>query len=208
MLPFAVEHCYQQLVQCIRRGQLIDKPGQFPRDEHATRWAGCLAHYVQDNFQPHHATEDYKSRSYFNGDARKAPDIHSDMEYRLVDDDHADYPELRAELWALVVQALDEVKDPIGGEDVWVQSLRTSLMSYEALPMIGRAARKAYPAAGDGGPGAWDAAAFFGHRDRFMGREMTVMQMKAHQLALAVHRVEWLWLRAWAEAQKQAEPGA
>lgn len=202
MLPFAVEHSYRQLVKNLKAGRLVDKPGQFPRDEHAARWAGCLAHYAQDNFQPHHATEDYKSRSYFKADPKKAPDIHSDMEYRLVDDDDADHPEFRAELWELLIQALDEVKEPVPGDDPWQQSLRTSLMSYAALPMIGQAARKAYPAASDEGPGAWNAAAFFHHKGTYMDREITVIQMKALQLAMAVHRTERLWRKAWDEARE------
>src|SRR6266566_8607203 len=75
MLPFAVEHSYRELVRCIRANRLEDEPGKFPRDDHAMQWAGFLAHYLQDNTQPHHATEDYKSHSYFPKikDPKKAP---------------------------------------------------------------------------------------------------------------------------------------
>src|SRR5207302_7397829 len=52
MLPFRVEECYQNLVKCFREDRLVDTPGGFPRDEHAAKWAGYLAHYVQDNTQP------------------------------------------------------------------------------------------------------------------------------------------------------------
>src|SRR5438477_5303858 len=61
MLPFRIEQYYRQLVTTIRDRRLLDQPGQFPRDEHASKWAGFLAHYTQDNTQPQHATEDYRS---------------------------------------------------------------------------------------------------------------------------------------------------
>ena len=63
--------------------------------EHAAKWAGYLAHYLEDNTQPQHATEDYKSRSYF-ADKRNSPNVHWDVEGRLMDDEEADYPQLRA----------------------------------------------------------------------------------------------------------------
>ena len=63
MLPFRVRECYGKLVNSIRAGRLNDAPGQYPRDEHAAKWAGYLAHYLGDNTQPHHATIDYQSRS-------------------------------------------------------------------------------------------------------------------------------------------------
>jgi hypothetical protein len=203
MLPFAVEHHYGLLVRAIRNGRLDDKPGQWPRDDHAARWAGCLAHYLQDNTQPHHSTEDYQSKSYFRKvapDPRRSPNVHSDLEYRLVDDERQDYPELRQELWELFVKALDDFKDPIETDDPWRATLEVALLSYEALPMIGRAAVAAYPNAGPGGSGRWDAAAFFHAKGQYRGREMTVMQMKAEQLAWAVKRVERTWLKAWEEA--------
>ena len=83
----------------IRQGRLVDKAGQFPRDEHASKWAGFLAHYLQDNTQPQHATEDYRSASYFSANPRSAPNVHADVEYRLVDDEFEDYPALRAEFF-------------------------------------------------------------------------------------------------------------
>src|SRR5687767_11431546 len=49
MLPFAVEHAYGELVRCLRANRLVDQDGKFPRDDHAMKWAGYLAHYLQDN---------------------------------------------------------------------------------------------------------------------------------------------------------------
>jgi hypothetical protein len=209
MLPFRVEQCYGELVKAIRDGRLVDKPGQFPRDEHATKWAGYLAHYLEDNTQPQHATEDYKSKTYF-ADKRKSPNVHADVEYRLMDDDESDFTELRQEFWTVFLRQLDEVKDPIETADLKKATLEVSLASYDALPMIGVAAMKAY---GQGGTpekpegaisGKFDAAAFFHSKGAYLGREMSVLEMKAYQSAWAVKRVERLWRRAWDEAHGPA----
>jgi hypothetical protein len=45
MLPFRVDDCYHKLVTAIREKRMMDAPGQFPRDEHAAKWAGFLSHY-------------------------------------------------------------------------------------------------------------------------------------------------------------------
>jgi hypothetical protein len=205
MLPFRVEQAYGELVKNLRAGRLSDAPGQFPRDEHAAKWAGYLAHYAQDNTQPQHATADYKSARYF-GNARAAPNVHADVEYRLGDDEWADYPALREEFWAAFAKSLDEVKDPVETDDPWRATLEVTLASYDALPLIGAAARAAYPeGAGRGGSAAavrrqFDADAFFHHKGTVAGRETTVLDLKAHQMAWAVRRTERLWRRAWAEA--------
>ena len=39
---------------------------------------GAAPAYAQDNTQPHHATADYKSESYF-ADKRRPPNVHSEM---------------------------------------------------------------------------------------------------------------------------------
>jgi hypothetical protein len=208
MLPFRIEQCYGKLVESLRAGRLADTPGQFPRDEHAAKWAGFLAHYAQDNTQPHHATVDYKSASYFP-DFRTAPNVHADMEYRLVDDEYADYPDLRQAFWAALVKALDEVQDPVGTDgDLFQRTLEVSLASYDALPLIGQAAQAAY--ANARGPRArpvdFDADVFFGFKGRFQDGEVTLLQLKARQMAWAVKRTEGLWLRAWKEAQSGPRP--
>src|SRR4030095_3559105 len=118
MLPFRVEECYKELVKTLNAGRLADKPGRFPRDEHAMKWAGFLAHYVEDNTQPHHATEDYQSESHFKN-KRKAPKIHPLMEYRLIDDENDDYLPIRERMWAQFTKALDETEDPVKTDDVW-----------------------------------------------------------------------------------------
>ena len=205
MLPFAVEHAYGELVRCLKANRLDDRDGQLPRDDHATRWAGYLAHYLQDNTQPHHATEDYQSRSYFPNvkDPKKTPRVHGDIEYRLVDDDEHDYADLREEFASIIVSAMQDVDDPAKAEDLWTQTLEIALFSYDALPLIGKAAVAAYPNAGENGPGKFDANAFFHFKGQCMGREMSVLEMKARQQALAMKRTQTVWLRAWNEAHRR-----
>ncbi|MDB5289591.1 MAG: hypothetical protein JWL69_832 [Phycisphaerales bacterium] len=198
MLPFRVENCYQNLVKEIRKGRLVDTPGQMPRDEHATKWAGMLAHYAEDNTQPQHATADYKSQSYFP-DKLRAPNVHGDVEFKLVDDEFEDYRALREEFWQELTKALGEVRDPVTTDDPWAATLEVSSASYDALPLIGHAALAAYKR-GDG-PSGWkfDADVFFHFKGTVRGQETTVLQLKAHQEAWAVKRVQRLWCKAWAE---------
>lgn len=193
MLPFRVEDCYAKLVRCLQNGKVNDKPGQFPRDDHAVRWAGYLAHYAADNTQPHHATLDYKSASYFDN-RRTAPNIHAELEYRMGDDDRNDFPELRKEYWAAFEKALGEFKDPIMTKDPWQATIEIALASYDALPLIGRAAQ----AAGRGEK--FDTEPFFRFKGQFAGVETTVLEMKARQQAWAVQRIATLWRQAWEEA--------
>ena len=204
MLPFRVEQCYRELAASIRKGRLVDKPGQFPRDEHAAKWAGYLAHYAQDNTQPHHSTEDYRSASYFSGNPRSAPNVHADMEYRLVDDEYEDYPQLRQEFWELLVKALTSGEDPVPSDGPFEATLEVAFRSYEALPLIGQAAVAAYGEA-TGGRRAFDADQFFRFRGKVGDAEMSVLEMKARQMAWAVRRTERLWLGAWREAARPPE---
>lgn len=198
MLPFRVEECYQNLVEAIREGRLADRPGQYPRDHHAVKWAGYLAHYLQDNTQPHHATVDYKSQSYFPG--RRAPNIHAEMEYKMGDDEFNDPMELREEFWPMFVAAMDELKDPIETNDLWQATLEISLQSYDALPLIGSAAQAANEAAG-----GFNTETFMRFKGRYLDQEMSVMEMKARQMAWAVKRVERVWRAAWEEAGRKGD---
>jgi hypothetical protein len=201
-LPFRIENCYQQTVSAIRAGRLVDKPGQFPHDEHATKWAGYLAHYAADNLMPMHTTVDYQAYSFFPGLA-KPPKVHFDMEFRLVDDEDADYLELREAFWSLFIGELADAHRPEAGPDLWVDSVQIALQSYDALPIIGQAARGAYLQP-DGKLKPFDAAAFFSHRGQYEGQDLSVLQLKARQMARSIRWIEYLWLKAWQEAH--AEP--
>jgi hypothetical protein len=200
MLPFRVEDCCKKLTEMIRAGRLDEKPGQFPRDETAVKWAGFLAHYAEDNTQPQHATIDYKSATYF-ASPRGAPNVHADVEYKLVDDELEDYPKLREEFWQAFEKDLAELHDPIQSDDPWLATLEVCLKSYDSLPLIGHAAAAAYKPSADGTPGPFDADAFFHFRGPVDGKEMSVLEMKAFQMAWAVKRVERLWRRAWDDAK-------
>lgn len=195
LLPFRAEQCYDNLVAAIRAGRLADPAGLDPADsDTAEKWAGFLAHYAQDNTQPQHATVDYKSASYF-GNRRDAPNVHSEVEYRMVDDKDEPFADLRGEFWPKFVAALGEVADPSATDDVWRSTLEVSRYSYDALPLIGEAAAAATPA-----DGPLDTRAFFRHAGTLRGEPTTVMDMKARQTALAVVRTQKLLRQAWREA--------
>ncbi|HRK31158.1 MAG TPA: hypothetical protein PLD59_08775 [Tepidisphaeraceae bacterium] len=199
-LPFAVETSYQRLVLAIRENRLEPADGVGGRDDDsAMRWAGYLAHYLQDNTQPHHSTVDFKSRSYFN-DRRDAPDIHKELEWRMVDDERESFPELRSAYWDVLASALREFEDPISQTDPWLASVEVSFISYDCLPLIGEAAVAAATRNPDR---TWhfDTARFFHHTGEVGGVKMSVLQMKARQQAWAVKRTQAMWLAAWREGR-------
>ena len=205
MLPFRVEECYRKLIEQLRAGRLTDRPGQYPRDEHAARWAGFLAHYAMDNTQPHHSTLDYKSASYF-ADKGKAPNVHAQLEYVMADDEYEEHATLREAFWPMLVKSMQETTDPIETTDPWQATVEVALRSYDALPLIGTAAMAAAKQGGtpdhpQGPHGDFDTAVFYRFRGTYLGREMSVMEMKAHQQAWAIQRVKRLWRQAWDEAQ-------
>ena len=204
MLPFRIEGCYSDLVSAIRSGRLVDKPGQFPRDNHATRLAGQLAHYAADNWMPLHATMDYQCYSWFP-DAPRKPRVHFDMEFRLTDDDTADYPQLREQFWNAYLGA-NAIEPAPAEKDVWTSSVRYSSIAYAFIPMIGKAARGAYldPA---GNLKGFDAEAFFAFKDRFpelgIDNEISILDLKAIMMSKGVKWTERLWLDAWRDAHSQ-----
>lgn len=201
-LPFRIEDCYRQMIGNVRAGRLVDKAGQYPRDEHATKWAGYLAHYAADNLMPMHATVDYQAYSFFPGLA-KPPKVHFDMEFRLLDDETEDYPALREEFRTVFTKELADARIPADEKDIWQASVQIALQSYDALPMIGQAARGAYLQP-DGKLKPFDATAFFTYRGQYEGQEISVLQLKARQMARAVRWIEHLWLQAWQEAHANA----
>src|SRR5450432_1748283 len=204
MLPLRIEYCYHQLVQCIRDAKLTAPDIEQQEGKTAIYWAGYIAHYLGDNTQPQHATIDYKSQTYF-ANKRKAPNVHAEVEYKMCDDDKDDHMSLRQEYWPMFVKDVDDFNDPVTSKDLFQSSVAVSLQSYDALPMIGLAAMKA---AGQGGtpdhpqgdlPGGFDTEVFFHFRGQYMGREMTVMEMKAIQTAWAVQRIQKVLRQAWDE---------
>jgi hypothetical protein len=207
MLPFRVEHCYQELIKAIRENRLHAPTHDAQDGKTATYWAGYLAHYLADNTQPHHATIDYKSQAYF-ADKRqgRAPDIHAEMEYRMCDDEKNDFMSLRREYWPLFIAHVEKFQDPVDSRDPWLCCVETSFKCYDALPLIGLAAMRG---AGQGGTPdrpegpinpQFDTEAFFRFEGQYMGRAMTVLEMKAMQTAWAVRRIERFLRQAWDDA--------
>jgi hypothetical protein len=213
MLPHRIEYCHKQLVQAIQDGKLHAPTSAEQEAKTATYWAGFLAHYVADNTQPHHATVDYKSQTYFANPTR-APNVHAEMEYRMCDDEKNDFMELRKEYWPLFVKHLAEFDDPVQTRDVWQGSVEVSLRSYDALPLIGLAAMKGGKQAGTPekpeGPSAttaqFDTEAFFRFEGQYLGRNMSVIEMKAIQTAWAVKRIERGLRQAWEEGSATRTP--
>jgi hypothetical protein len=82
------------------------------------------------------------------------------------------------------VTELDKKHDEVD-RDPFKGSLQVSMISYQALPLIGEAAMAAAKQGGTPdhptGPASrdFDTEAFFHHRGQFRGCEMSVMEMKA-----------------------------
>lgn len=212
-LPFATEQAYRELVRCIREEKWLPaRPahrghGPTPEDDaglaeedSALKWAGYLAHYVQDNTQPHHSTLDYQSSSYFR-DRRRAPRVHSEFEWRLSDDEQNDYRELREAFWEHFTRYLNEMSDPIETDDLWLATLQVASISYDALPLIGRAAAAAHIPGKEGDRyDAIDFEKFMRYRGIVAGEEISVLELKARHCAWAVLRTKRVLRQAWIEA--------
>lgn len=206
MLPFRIEQCYNELVKSIKANQLNAPTLKEMEEKTAIYWAAYLAHYLGDNTQPQHASIDYKNQAYFANKA-KSPNVHAEVEYRMCDDEKNDFMELRKEYWPLFVKQIDTFKDPVPSKDLWQSSVEVSLKSYEAMPLIGLAAMKATKQAGTpekptGDFSPFDTEVFFHFKGQYMGKDMTVTEMKAIQTAWAVQRIQTMFKRAWDEAKK------
>ncbi len=200
-LPFAVENAYMQLVKALKENRLAADPAKPEDQDHAVRWAGALCHYAEDNTQPQHATEDYKSSIYFNK-AKNSPNVHAEVEYKMCDDATLEFPQLRADFWDAFAKELDVIHDPTEATDAFTATLQVSMQSYHALPLIGEAA--AASPLGDAKKPTIDTEKFFRYEGTMDGQKMTVLQMKAHQTAWAVARAERMLRQAWAEAHPAA----
>ena len=217
-LPYRVEQIYGQLVTAFRDNKL-EPAGEGDRDN-ALVLGGYLCHYLADNTQPQHSTIDYKSLAYFDN-ARKAPNVHGMMEYGMLDWEGHDFPALRQELWAAISADLARMDDARQHASVarfrpFADVAAMSLFSYDALPLIGRAAQAAAGQRVQNGdpaqpvgptartPDDFDMAAFFHTRGLVGGQDMSLLDVKARQLAIAVTRVQAALLQAWDDAQKPA----
>lgn len=203
LLPFATQRSFEKLTQAFKENRLLPDPSRPKDEDNALRWLGYLAHYAQDNCQPQHATADYKSQSYF-ADKRTAPNVHSEVEWRMNDDEKEHFPQLRADYWDALMKAIDVSRDDPYAKvnDVWKETLEVSNHSYAHLPLIGLAAvhaagQKGTPDKPTGPVGAFDTEAFFRFAGEVDGKKTTVLEMKAKQQALAIARTASLIRRAW-----------
>jgi hypothetical protein len=197
MLPFSVEWAYGNLVRCLKEGRLDVDPARAEDADHAVRWAGVLSHYVQDNTQPHHSTIDYRSHSYL--DVASPPSAHSEMEWRMADDETQPNEGLRARYWDELMTALDTPFDPATTNDVWLATLDVSIDAYRHLPLIGRSARAALRTDPTTKP-TIDTDAFFRHLSDPTDPTSSALTLKARQQGLAVRRTARLIRQAWIEA--------
>jgi len=206
MLPFSIEWTYKNFVDAVKAKKLMpaDPKSTDLADDNALRWGGYLMHYVEDNTQPQHATIDYKSESYF-AEKFRGRNAHAEMEYRMGDDEKDNFPALRAVYFPLFSKNVDEMKDIGETKDLFKGTLQVSMDAYDALPLIGLAAMHASGQAGTpekptGKAKQIDTVEFFKFRGEVAGKTTSVMEMKAHQTALAVRRAEAILRQAWDEA--------
>ncbi len=203
-------------------------PGEKPADEDAAlKWAGYLAHYVEDSTQPHHATIDFKSLSYLAGHVKGVNkllhhlddgkdvfeyriqhgykiDPHGAIEYQLFE--NADEPRktMREKFWKQLIQQIDILSktppslEPAAKFDPFTFALESFLDSYDNLPLLGHAAQAGY--AND----TFDVVAFFNAHGIVRGRQMSTLDMLAIQNAKAVLAVEKIYHQAWQQAHPTA----
>ncbi|MEM7808526.1 MAG: hypothetical protein AAF561_10470 [Planctomycetota bacterium] len=191
-LPFRVEQCYNELVKAFAVGN----------DEAAVRWAGYLAHYLQDNTQPHNATVDFRSHSYFlNVRDNLRPNVHGWMEHGFLDEAQ---PPTWLELRLNFINSLeDELARAVAfteydffRADVARISKASSMVCYGYLPSIGTSARLTYDSRGDLKTFALDESRDVGH---------SPLLIKTRLQAMAISTLEAAWRQAWAESQGEYE---
>ena len=166
MVPFGVEDAAKRMTEALARGDTA----------HAVAAAGELAHYAQDNTQPHHATADFRSHSYFGG---RGPDVHAALESQ--GSEFGLSPARREVLFDAFVAELD-ARFPALSSDPWRATVEVARESYRQLPTIGQAAVDATVGT------ELDIERFYAG---------PILAMKAHQLAWAVRRTEALWISSW-----------
>lgn len=171
MVPFGVEDALTRMTEALARGDTV----------RAIEAAGELAHYAQDNTQPHHATEDFRSHSYFGG---AGPDVHAALE--TLGSDLGLSSARREALFDAFVLELDRPFPKVSA-DPWQATVEVARESYRRLPAIGEAAVDATVG------GVLDVERFYSG---------PVLTLKAHQLAWAVERTETLWISAWNGAHR------
>jgi hypothetical protein len=207
MLPFRAEQCYQNLIDALVEGRLQEPP-QPPFHQHAAKWAGYLAHYLADGWEPPHATVDYRFNWVFPGDAVAQAAVIEAFGVRLCDNPAEQPTGLRQQYWQSLQAARQELRGrggdrggglPIQSKDTWEASVEALRYSYDFLPHIGAAARAAYQPPAQ----TIDLATFYDHRDPKSGR--TLLEARASLQAMAILQIRQQWQRAWEDARNLRE---
>jgi hypothetical protein len=221
-LPFRIDECYKNTTAAFT-------PGDKPLDnDNAVRWAGYLAHYLEDCHQPHHSTIDYHSNTYLaagkvpgiheihttTSDGKDvityksdSPDInvHGAIEYQLFE--NADEPRktLRQHFWDELATRIDVHARERAANPPAIFDPRKPYSGFDRTFEILSDSYEYLPAVGKAGQagyasGKFDAAAFFNSEDTIHGEKLTMIQLIADRNAKAVLEVEATWRRAWADA--------
>ena len=217
-IPLRAQECYDNLVTAIKAN---DAPGQL-------KWAGYLAHYVQDSTQPQHATVDTKSVTYLAGhvpgvpaaatrpanaglaEARlpKGMNPHTDMEYTLFASAAEPLATYRRAYWRELSTALSApTPPPLAAARPVPPSATTDGVFHLDLSILSDS-YDALPLVGHAAAaayrtGTFDPAAFYGHAGPVDGHDTTVTALMADRNAAAVRQVELLYRSAWADAQQR-----
>ena len=214
-VPLRAQECYDKLVAAIRAD---DGPAQL-------KWAGYLAHYIQDSTQPQHATVDTKSVTYLAGHVPGVPaaatrpsnatlaearlpkgiNPHTDMEYTLFASAAEPLATYRKVYWSALQHGLSS-DDPLAAahavpphaaaDGVFRLDLQLLSDSYDALPLIGHAAAAGYRS------GRLDPSTFYGYAGTVDGTPTTVAALMGDRNAAAVREVALLYRSAWADAAR------
>ena len=222
-LPFRIDECYKNTVAAFAPDKPLD-------NDTAVRWAGYLAHYLEDCHQPHHSTIDYRSFTYLAGKVPGVHEIHTTTsDGKAVTSYKADSADINVH-GAIEYQLFENADEPRKTlrQNFWDElTARIELHAHEraANPPAAFDLHKPYggfdrtfellfddyeylPAVGKAGQagyatGKFDPSAFFTSEDTIHDQKMTMIQLIADRNAKAVLEVEATWRRAWADAHPQ-----
>jgi hypothetical protein len=190
-LPFRIEQCYNELVKAFAAGD----------DESAVIWAGYLAHYLQDNTQPHHATVDYKSHSYFEHlPEDERPNVHAWMEWGFIDDGQPSKFAALRDLYQFNVTRLLAQRPVVKELDMFEHVIKQAAHQSSYLHGIGEGALAAVST----GHREEDQVRLFFWSETHPGKLAAIWPKLSSAVSSTIF-VESAWRQAWAEAQGEYE---
>ena len=214
-LPLRAQQCYVNLVNAIK---VNDAGGQL-------RWAGYLAHYLQDSTQPQHTTVDTKSVAYLAGhvpgvpaaasrpsnvglaEARlpKGVNPHTDLEYTLFASAAPPRAAFRRAYWDELSAALAADPPPplAGAHAVPANPMTDGIFRLDLMVLSD--SYDGLPLVGRAAAAAYrtgtlDVPTFYGFAGNVDGRPTTVVKLMADRNAAAVRQVAAVYRSAWTEA--------